>query len=277
MFAAALGLSLKAEHAVALKCAIPAGRGITALLAALYLISAPLALLPGLINNYDLQMLCFLILFALADSLVKSLLVNGIPLPREKKTLLLPLFLLYKPLTVMLLSLAFALPGSQAGHLLFLCCIYAAVLLACGVEFMIVCRKLISNSQPAILVMLLLMVMFSEAAVRQTGLDKKLSTNVSDDHVADEYLGWIREDLLDYNVRTDTNNFSVGYSKRKKTIICFGGSTTEFGTTDTLKHSRKDYPYFLWRELSGRVPGYNVLNFGVCGWTTFQIRGFLEI
>ena len=276
LFFAAIGVSLKGEVLFGRCISGEAGPGRMFFLALPYLSGVFLVWPARLINNYGLQMLSFMMLFTFTDGLVKAVLMRKWLLRRPKSFISLLGFLLYKPGIIMLSSLAFIITGRPPGYLLFISSLYACILLIPAAEFLVTGRKYLRHSQPAILIILLLIVILTEVSIRHTVFDMILSRQVSRSHLADDYLGWIRKDLLNYSPVEDVNNFSVGYNEKNKTIICFGGSTTEYGTVVSAKDFRYDYPYFLSKELTKRGAAYNVLNFGVSGWTTFQIRLFLE-
>ena len=276
VFLAALGISLKGEAALALSLSGKGGSGIPAYLALPYLSSVLFIWPLRLISHNGFQMLAYMLIFVFIDGLVKSTMMRKRLSAPKKPLVRLPAFLLYKPAVIMLLSLIYILPFKNAGYLRFICCIYAALLLVPVLEFLIASRKNIKMAQPAILIILSLLVMFSEKAIRLTVIDKILGPQVSRGHSAEDYLGWIRDDMLDYDMKSGPINFGRDYNKNDPAIICFGGSTTEYGTVPPPGRERYDYPYLVSKALSLRGMKYNVINFGVVGWTTFQMRVFLD-
>ena len=134
-------------------------------------------------------------------------------------------------------------------------------------------RKSIRYGQLVIIISILLLLISLEVSVMKTVPARAMGLRL-EPYVPDRYTFWIRKGLLGPGQMDNYYLTKTSFDKEYKKIICFGGSSTEGGVQMYMHGLRYDFPYQMNAAL--RAKGYTVLNFGVGGWTTFNIKNYLK-
>ena len=142
---------------------------------------------------------------------------------------------------------------------------------------LIIYRKQIGFSQIRIVVIFILSLTVFDITLKHVGFQSIYEMKIHGiNNIPDEYVGWIRNNLLPVYTKHEDYMFYEGIKdikKDSKLIICFGGSSTEGGIQMLLGKDRYDYPYQM-NKILGK--NYTVLNYGVSAWTTFQIKNYCK-
>ena len=140
--------------------------------------------------------------------------------------------------------------------------------------YAIIYRKTIRCGQIIILLSILLCICSIEFSINHLVPRKAMGLTNLGPYVYNPYTVWIREELLgpDY-IDNYYLTYSGFYNKYKK-IICFGGSSTEGGVQMFSHGFRYDFPYQMDKVLKDYE--YSVINYGVGGWTTFNIKNYIK-